>query len=251
MGKQLSSEEIYEQYIDAATALVMDRYAVAMGERMAASNDEEHLEIPEALDKRCRKLIHKKLAKDHRVYVAKKALRFTTLTAIVVVMLFGVVGILFTTVEAIRVPIINFFVAQKEGFMEISGNEESTSEDAQNGGRTSDVDGPLAGLLPEGYVLRIYDVGSTGDTFIVYENENGDIVALNIFPNQSSFQIDTEDASASERMKIASYDAVLIEKDGYQLAWLDTEEKLLYYLDVSALSRDEIIELAENVEKLH
>ena len=30
MNKPLTSEEIYEQYIDAATALIMDQYAAAI-----------------------------------------------------------------------------------------------------------------------------------------------------------------------------------------------------------------------------
>lgn len=66
MEKYLNSEEIFEQFADAAAALVMDQYVTAMQESVAAESEVPLVEIPEELDQKCRRLIKKKLAKKQR-----------------------------------------------------------------------------------------------------------------------------------------------------------------------------------------
>lgn len=242
MRNRLNSEEIYDQYIDATAALLMDRYAAAMQESMEAEKDEA--EIPEELDRKCRKLIRKKLAGKRFRYVLRKLLRMTGAAAMIVVLLFGAVGILFTTVEAVRVPIINFFIEQKDGYLEIGGRGDAASASV-----AADENDPLAGLLPEGYEIVLYDVSASGNITALYENSRGDAILLDICPGQSVLQIDTEHASASETLQIGAWEAILVEKEGYQLAWLDSDSDLLYHLAATALTREEIIDLAKNIEK--
>lgn len=151
MEKYLNSEEIFEQFADAAAALVMDQYVTAMQESVAAEAEVPLVEIPEELDQKCRRLIKKKLAKKQRKYVAKKLLRFTRTAVLTVVILFGVVGILFTTVEAVRVPIINFFLEQKDGYLEIRGGD--TNNSYYVGEHSPRGDNLLEGLLPADYAV--------------------------------------------------------------------------------------------------
>ena len=250
MSKETINENVYEQYIDAATALVMEQYALAMREQLQAEeNDAESVEFPAELDKKCRKLIRKKLAKERGKHIAKRALRFSGVAAALVIALFGIGGILFTTVEAVRIPIINFFVEQRDGYVEVNGAEQNTEAEESNNVDFLSLENPLADILPEGYELRLYDLNRTGNITAFYENAQGDSITLDVCKNQDVILIDTEDA-VQERLKLGSYDAILVEKNGYQLAWLDVETARLFHLNATALSREEIIALAENIIKM-
>lgn len=244
MSKRTINEKIYEQYVEAATALVMEQYAVAMRENLCNEpQSEEAVEVPDALDQKCRKLIRRKLAKERRKHARKKLLRFTGYAAAAIIAVFGIGGILFATVDAVRVPIINLFIDQKDGYIEFRYAEDSdwvfeNSED------------PLAGLLPDGYALVLLDSSCYGSLFARYKNSCGDILTFNAYSDPSLLKVDNETAAKTEKVQILSYDGILIEKKGYQLVWLDTDEGKLYQLTASALSREEIIALAENIEKL-
>lgn len=246
MEKYLNSEEIFEQFADAAAALVMDQYVTAMQESVAAEAEVPLVEIPEELDQKCRRLIKKKLAKKQRKYVAKKLLRFTRTAVLTVVILFGVVGILFTTVEAIRVPIINFFLEQKDGYLEIRGGDMNSNRYVEE--HSASVDAILEGLLPADYYLETYDQNSAGGISIMYVNPLGEYIILCVDPYAGTLHVDTEDAVA-EYMTISGCEAVLINKDGFQLVWLNAGKEQLSRLEATALSREEIVNLAENIEK--
>lgn len=244
MSKPTINEEIYEQYVEAATALIMEQYAVTMRENLCDELlSEEPVEVPDALDQKCRKLIRRKLAKERRKHARKKLLRFTGYAAAAIIAVFGIGGILFATVDAVRVPIMNLFIDQKDGYLEFRYAEESdwVFENAED---------PLAGLLPEGYSLLLLDSSNYGSLTAYYENLQGDILTFNAYADTSLLQVDNEIAANTEKVQILSYNGILIEKNGYQLVWLDTDEGKLYQLTASALSREEMIALAENIEKM-
>ena len=246
MEKYLNSEEIFEQFADAAAALVMDQYVTAMQESVAAEAEVPLAEIPEELDQKCRRLIKKKLAKKQRKHVAKKLLRFTRTAVLTDVILFGVVGILFTTVEAVRVPIINFFLEQKDGYLEIRGGDTNSNRYVEE--HSASADAILEGLLPADYCLETYDQNSAGGISIMYVNPLGEYIILCVDPYAGTLHVDTEDAVA-EYTTISGCEAVLINKDGFQLVWLNVESGQLSRLEATALSREEIINLAENIER--
>lgn len=180
--------------------------------------------------------------------IAKKAGRFTCAAMLTVVMLFGVVGILFTTVEAVRAPIIRFFIAQKEGHLEITDSgEESDTRTLTNTADFSEMNVRLAALLPEGYVQTDENVSSMGNTMATYVNLAGDSIVFRISLQQKTFLFDTEEANSVKRMKIGKYDAILVEKNGYRLAWFDAENNVLYQLVSDALSQEEIVNIANNL----
>lgn len=244
MSKTTINEKIYEQYVEAATALIMEQYAVAMRENICNEpQNEEAVEVPDVLDKKCRKLIRRKLAKERRKRAGKKLLQFAGFAAAAIIAVFGIGGILFATVDAVRAPIINFFIGQKDGYIEFRCAEE---RDWVFG----DSEDPLAGLLPDGYALILLDNSHYGSLTARYKNVWGDMVTFNVYADQSLLQVDNELAAKTEKVQILSHDGFLIEKDSYQLVWLDSDEGKLFQLTASAMSREEIIALAENIEKL-
>lgn len=139
MSEYKSDKELYDQFAEAATALIMRQYATSAGRTVMKTAPMQ--KTSEELDERCRKQIKRNLRKQQMKVVAKMALRYTKRVAMFIVMLFGIVGILFTTVEAVRVPIINFFIEQKDGYLEITGaNDENSLTPSGNKVSTNPLD---------------------------------------------------------------------------------------------------------------
>lgn len=242
----MKNDKEKQKDIDATAAWLMKQYTLAVQEVLQSETDDE--EMPEELDKKCRELIKKEVKRQRYKQIAKKAGRFTCAAMLTVVMLFGVVGILFTTVEAVRAPIIRFFIAQKEGHLEITDSgEESDTRTLTNTADFSEMNARLAALLPEGYVQTDENVSSMGNTMATYVNLAGDSIVFRISLQQKTFLFDTEEANSVKRMKIGKYDAILVEKNGYRLAWFDAENNVLYQLVSDALSQEEIVNIANNL----
>lgn len=198
----------------------------------------------EELDERCRKQIKRNLRKQQMKVVAKMALRYTKRVAMFIVMLFGIVGILFTTVEAVRVPIINFFIEQKDGYLDITGEENRDKLLATEKAETTNL---LEELVPNGYTLRMSEENYEGGILCIFENSLGNRIILSEDPHYSEFDVDNEN-SKMESLTILSYEAVLISKEGFKIVWFVPEKNRICYLESDALSREQIISLAEKLE---
>lgn len=240
MNLYKSDQEIFDQYAEAATELIMRQYALAMGEAVPESSPEQ--KISRALDEKCRKQIRKGLRKQQLRVAAKMVLRYTKRIAMFVLMLFGVAGILFTSVEAIRTPIINFFMEQKAGYLEITGTEESPV------GGNSSAKNPLDGLLSADYAPVILEKSRTGGILAMYETAEGAYIIFSAIPHTGVINVDSENANI-EHIAILSHDGMLIEKNERQLLWVNRETGRMCRLETNTLSREEIIALAENIEK--
>lgn len=238
MKELQNSEKLYDRYADAVTALVMDRYVSALAEALAAE-DRASAEISAALDQKCRKIIKKGCARQLRRSFGKKLLRGASVAVIAFLLLCGVFAILFTTVEAIRAPIVNFFVEQEERVPEITGKDQKEYD------RSEDV---LAGLAPEGYEPVECKRSSDGDLTIRYTDDGDGMISYDEFVLENgTYSNDTEDA-ATEDIKIGGRDALLVEKDGYQVIWYSASGEVLYQLEGNQLNREVIIAIAEAIE---
>lgn len=238
MKELQNSEMLYDRYADAATALVMDQYVSALAEALAAE-DRAPVEISEELDQKCRQIIKKGCAKQLRRSIGKKLLRGTRVAMIAFLILCGVFAILFSTVEAIRDPIVNFFVAQKEKVPEVPAEEPKEYD------RSEDV---LAGLLPEGYEPVECVRSSDGDLTIRYADDGGGMVLYDeVILTDGTYRIETEDA-VTEEIQIGGRDALLVEKNGYQVIWHSASGEVMYHLEGNRLTREEIVAIAEAIE---
>ena len=233
--------------IDATAAWLMEQYRLAVQEALEAETDDE--EMPEELDKKCRELIRSHAKKQRSLRVAKKAGRVACAAALTVVMLFGVAGILFTTVEAVRAPIIRFFTAQKEGYLEITDpGKESDTDTLTNEADFAEMNARFAELLPEAYVQTDESVSSMGNTSAIYENPEGKAIIFCANSYRGVLRFDVENAASAENITIGTHEAILVEKNGYRLEWLDTGERTLYQIIADSLSREEIIRIANTFE---
>lgn len=240
MSAHRNRQEIYDRYADAATELMMDQYAEALSESARA---EEQEPIPEALDEKCQKLIRNRLRKQHLHFFSKKLYRITRAAAVLVLCLLGVFAVLFTTVDAVREPVINFFTAQKDGYLEF------TAQEGVYSGKIEEEisDDPLRAYLPKDYVLKRSERNSLGGIYVLYENASRRFVSFSVHTPTSSIHVDNEGAY-TEYTKVLSHEAVLITKDINQLIWRDPETGIVYHFASDALTGTELIALAEVYE---
>ncbi len=238
MKEVINSETLYERYADAVTALVMDRYVTALAESLAAE-DRAPVEISAALDQKCRQIIKKGCAKQLRRSIGKKLLHGARVAMFAFLILCGVFAILFSTVEAIRDPIVKFFIEQKKEPPEVPAEEQKEYD------RSEDV---LAGLLPESYEPVECVRSSDGDLTIRYADDGDGIVSYDEYVLENgTYRNDTEDA-ATEDVNVGGRDALLVERDGFQVVWHSASGDAVCCLEGNRLSREEILAIAEAIE---
>ena len=247
MGKPLTNEKIYEQYVDAAAAFFMDQYALTLQEELETEPKTE-VEIPKALDEKCRRLIRKGVARRHRRQLAGKLLHAGRAAALAIVTLFGIAAILFTTVKAVRMPILNFFIRQKDGYLEITDPDQLTPERiAANAARFRRQAEQLGKLIPSDYTQDLNECNSFGGILMTFvDAQNHRILFSANLSGTTHF--DTEDAASIEEVRIGAREGLLVEKNGYRLLWRDAENGIVYLLTADGLSREEVLTLANRIE---
>ena len=149
MEKVTLSEATREKVEEATLSVFMEQYGAAMDAgveiKMAECAD---MEFPPELDKRIQKLIATEQAKKRNKQRRKTALRVLRSAAAVIMILLSVSSILFMTVEAFRIPVMNFFVEKEEKYWQLS---ETTNENTIP--EMFNPENPLEGIIPHDYEL--------------------------------------------------------------------------------------------------
>ena len=241
-------EKLLERYDDAAFALMMDECAENEGaaflaEFQAAAQAGELPELPEDIDQACRDTIKREYAGRERKLRLKQLRRAAAKAAVAVFAAIGILGTLVMSVEAWRVPILNFIIEKRELYSVI--NSESN-----NGGVSisEEMTEYLLALLPEGYYQSNYS--STGTTiFYSYRNDVGDKVQFIVGTMGGTHNIDTEDAECME-IALNDYKAYFIEKNGYRVIWCN-DENILYDIRATGLDKVFFLEMCSKLAEFY
>ena len=237
------SKELREQYEDALFMLLMDEFAEENGEKLLEEfNRSEFAEMPAELDEKCRKMIRQHFTRQKNKTRISKILRFIGKSAATIVVTFGLVSALVFSVDAIRVPVLNFILEHRNGFLLITKHPESSSITVDPQDHLPQDPTSLGFLLPMGYDLKKYTPKPNGTFFVSYTNEAGDVVKLQTVLDDGIFMSDTENA-VIETVTISGYKAKLVQKDGFDLIWHVPEANLIYKLYASNLTRDEVMQI--------
>lgn len=246
------NKEVYERYVDASVALFMECYANVLLQNVSIddnTSDETTDEFPNELDKRCMKMIKKECARRNRQAIIKSATKVLRSVAVITMAILALSSLLFMTVEAVRVPIINFYIEQKDGYWEITGQGgNDQNNDITNSPKPFDKTNPLSEFLPKDYSL-VQVIGDTANQLIaIYENSAGQQVFFSTVPYDGSIQLDTEDAEFSEQCQILEHEAVLVVKNGTtRLVWIHEGASILFTVIADELPTDDITAIAEQV----
>lgn len=248
MNNRAVNSDAYEQYVDATVALFMEHYSeVSLTDeihRELNDPEDQNIVFPEALDARCRQLIKKECFRyrwKKCIKTATTGLRYAAIFAVVSLSIFS---LLFMTVDAIRIPIINFYIEHFDGHWEITGKDDSddTTDDTP-----VDESNPLAGLIPEDYQLLSLKGNSITEMTAIYENADGQWICFSATPGESWVAVDSEEAELSQKIRIRNCEAVLVVKDGVNLTWIDKGLSTTFTLFCDDMSEKEIVIIAESL----
>ena len=245
MDNRKIDQDVYERYVDATVALFMEYYSAERAEDMhneLSGNEKIEVELPAELDNRCRTLIKKEHARRKRkehMKTAMKGLRFVACFAVIVLAL---ASVLFVSVEAIRVPIINYYITQSDKYLEITSRKPSADGSVVQ----FNAEDPLAGLLPEGYKLVVVDKMSPTQTTAVYKTSDKNSISFTMYPSETVARVDSENAQAIKEICICGYDGFLVAKgDRITITWWRESNNQTFSIISTSLTESELITLAE------
>ena len=242
MSKRSIDKQVYEQYVDATVALFMEHYAVALSDA-TMQTETKALSCPETLDLRCMTAIRKACAKQRRKEVWKSTKRILRSAAVLLIALLSLSSVLFMAVEAFRLPIINFYIEQGDGFWAITGKSGDDLGSAASG--EFNPHDPLAGLLTEEYRLEKVSGDIERGLRAAYINLQGERIRF-VICYASDITVDSEDAPVSKKYIIAGHTGIYVYEDGLaQLSWVNKETNMSYLLSSDAMSEKELLSVAE------
>lgn len=245
MNKKSIDKQVYEQYVDATVALFMEHYTAALADSVS---QQEHISgvCSQEQDRRCMKAIRKECGKQRRKAIWKGTVQVLWGAAAVLVAMLSICSLLFLSVEAFRVPVINYYIEQGDGFWVITGN---SAKDVPVSTAFDPAD-PLAGLLPEGYVLETVSGDVERILQAVYMNQNGERVEFS-FAHTSTFTVDSENYTVSRECTVDGCAGIYVSKGSIsQLAWVDPERNTSYMLLSNTLPETELLTIAEKIMDL-
>lgn len=237
-------QQLLKEYEEAALKLWMDEYAELEGERLwkeyqEAEENGEVPEIPEELDKKCKQLIHSSLKKKKRKQAFAQFMRSASRIAACLCIILVCSSAVVLSVEAFRIPVINFFLRLENRYTSLSFSDPIV--DAES---LADELKQVSGVaIPSGYKLFKQDVYESGRIFLFYLNENNENISILVNPADGSFNYDTENATQTE-MELCGHEAFFVEKEGFRVIWLNAEENVIYELFADGLDINSFWKLA-------
>ena len=252
------TDELRDQYEDALMALLMDEYAELNGAQLLKEYEEADRsgtipDMPEALDKKCRNLIQRSYAKQRFRIRFNSIAKASKRVASIMLAVLGLCSILIVSVEAIRTPVVNFFIEQHEKFTTIdfdrNNNNTGVSDPLETTEESQPVDrseSPLVGMVPDSYnLVQFSDKGKRGFTCF-YKDAAGNVISFMATPTEGMLNVDTENAVVKD-IELLGHSGILIEKDGYKIVWFDANVSICYQLRSTGLELGEIWILAETI----
>ena len=195
-------------------------------------------EMPEELEAKCRDLIDEAFGSARRRARVKRIGTAVAKAAMVVLILLGLSTVTVLSVDAFRVPVLNFLIDEsgKYGTVVIGGD---TSQDSST---PDSVQEWFEAVIPVGYQLDSRYIFSSQES-ITYSNDEGHILCLIIEYGENDTNVDTEDLEFVP-VEFGDYSAVFWEKNGYHLMWLDSDNQVIYHLWASHLTETDFWHLA-------
>ena len=250
MPKLNYESEKFESYEDAAAALFMDLYAQSIrlpdAEALQSENSAQ-------FQNRCSKLFRKYQNHQNGRKLIKGTGRFLKGVAVLVIAALSLGSALFMTVEAVREPILDFYIQHNDGNWQLSSNRFGPDSNDPNHSmpRGFNEKDPLGALLPDDFHLDSIEGNLTESLMAIYCDDDQKVISFSSVCSDSISHINTENADV-ERLRIGEYDAVLsIRKDDNSavLVWYNSDLEIVLTLKTDTFSKDELIRIAQIVNQ--
>lgn len=174
-------------------------------------------EMAEELDAKCRDLIDEAFGNDRHRAGLKRIGTVVVKAAMVVLILFGLSSVTVLSIDAFRVPVLNYLVGRNGKYTSISSGEIVYAE--QN--TLKNVIQRVNSVIPEGYE-QISSISMDAQYSVVYQNANNHVIYFTYTKESCTLNIDAEDASCTS-LNFGDFPAVFSETNGCKLIWEDTQ----------------------------
>ena len=246
-------EELTEQYEDALFALMLDQYAEEEGNRLLKEFEDAKArndlpEVPADLDAKCRALIKKAYKNSRRKEVFHRSICSIGRIAAVLFITLGLCTTLVFSVDALRIPVMNYIIARYEQFTSIGADSTpSTTEATDFTCNNTTEESPLAGILPDTFNVINNKLLHDGTMNCCYESADGCIVFFDISNYNGLLNIDTEN-TATETIRIMEHDGLFIDKGNeLTILWFDPSVDKTYQLRAIGIQSDLFWTIANSV----
>ena len=242
-----STQKRFEQYLDVAAELIMSRCddAITRNVNQKVRKMEEDISFPEDLDRRCRELIRKEQTHIRRKHIGRAVCRAGRVAAIFMIGILLLSGVLFATVEAMRIPILDLLVEKTPSHWSFSGYREAEEDIPRD---VIDPADPLGPFLPEGFSLVEAEGDTVGKLCGAYENAEGDYIRIRSLPKEEQPAPDWDGSESLNLCRINHYDVTLAVK-GREITvfWYQEEMDCCFTITASGLSKDQVVATTELV----
>lgn len=253
--------EIYEQYVDATVALFMEEYAEAETDYMLELCKEDLLneDFPEDLDIKCQTIIRKTFAQKKRKKVLKLSKRVLLRVAMFVLVLLSSASVLFMTAEAVRTPVINFYLQRFDKYSRVTLQNNGSSDrrsvlnhpDIASGEPNQNVvyNDLFATFLPSTYQLEFDSLKDSKYGVLMYRDSSSrSDVCFEIHSGNDEINIDTENCDLCEEISIENHAGFYVEKDGRRtILWVDENGGAVFSLIADGMEYSTMVSLVRKI----
>lgn len=243
------STEVFDRYMEASVELFMECYA-----RTITVNTDDDLpeDCSSQLQDKCKALIKATHRRQKLIGFLKGTKRVLKSVAVLAIAFLSLSSVLFMTVEAVREPVLDFYIKQKDGHIEISSDRYALdyTPSYQNAPIVAfNEQDPLGFLLPEDFccdsIVGAVDEQMYSATYFDTNREN--YIDFSISVPESYYSIDTDDCVVTE-FEISGNMAVMSEDLVYNsvvLMWYNAHLDKLLSLTATSFTGKELILMAE------
>lgn len=236
-------ERLEDACDETALELLMDDYAEIAGSELydeycsdlETGNVED---LPAELDESCQEMIHASFTAESK---AKNNLLNTALShvykaAMVVLAIFGATTVLVVSVDALRVPVLNFFLTQEERYTILSSAESNDLTGSEN---INDI----RGYIPKDYKIVYETYYGHGYYNLRYQNEAGQIISIRTGEGDVQLYADTENATF-EKIELNGQSALFIQEDGLRLIMQKKDAQFILDFFAESMEESEFFRIA-------
>lgn len=236
-------ERLEDAWDETALELLMDDYAEIVGSELydeycsdlETGNVED---LPAELDESCQEMIHASFTAESK---AKNNLLNTALShvykaAMVVLAIFGATTVLVVSVDALRVPVLNFFLTQEERYTILSSAESNDLTGSEN---INDI----RGYIPKDYKIVYETYYGHGYYNLRYQNEAGQIISIRTGEGDVQLYADTENATF-KKIELNGQSALFIQKDGLRLIMQKKDAQFILDFFAESMEESEFFRIA-------
>lgn len=236
-------EQRLQQYEEAVLGLLLEEYADAEGERLlqayeAASKDGTVAPMSDELNDKCRKLIKQAKAKNNRRKTFSGVAKTVCKAAVVALAVLGIASTAVLSVEAWRVPILNFGL-NKSGDYTIADTGYSNPALQKQFEGIVDM---VCAHAPFGYELTQTPAVDKAILLIQMKDSAERMLTITVRQDTSYIKVDTKDAEYTE-LDLYGKPAYYLEKGGFYIMWADNTQHLIYSVYAKYLTSDSFWDL--------